>query len=131
MSMLQPSTEHWHFLNIFIIMGMHIYELWILAWQWHSMQYPKTHHMLIQVVAVISSCLPWINSIPTLKSCYYYWSPNKTMVWNEQQKIGLIKAIIMCNFMGIVTAATAVGTLCASLSYQKCNSAHQIHPNSL
>lgn len=85
-SILEPSIEHWYLLNILITMGMHIFELGILAWQWHSMQDPKIHYNVIQVLAVTSSCIPWINSVPLLKNPHYLWPPHKTAVWNEWQK---------------------------------------------
>lgn len=62
-SILQPSIEHWYFLNILIIMGMHTYQLGMLACQWHFLQDPKIHYNLIHVLVIISSCIPWTNSV--------------------------------------------------------------------
>jgi hypothetical protein len=73
MSILETLIDHWNYLNILIITGMHIYELAIiLEWQWHSMQDSKIHCTLLQVLALISSCIPWINSIPIPKCPYLF-----------------------------------------------------------
>ena len=45
----------------------------------NSMPDPKISHTLIKVLAVIFSCIPWINSVPGLKSPYYFWPPDKTV----------------------------------------------------
>ena len=130
-SILEPSTEHWYFLNILIIMGMRIYQLGMLACQWHFLQDPKIHYNLIQVLAIISSCITWTNSVPLLKIPRYFYHCIKQLFEMNYKKIVFRKATPLCNCMDTLTAATAISNLYGYLSYQWCIWAHQIRPSSL